>query len=130
MGGKTGQPTSVSLLRQHQRVLTSSLAPSQLLLLELIFEKQELFRLQLLLAHLSDSLALCLYQSLMFQLFENFGFIFVLRWLKGKINVSFLRQKRQVDSFSPQAEGEGEGREGGKREQGGLHWGDELGALG
>lgn len=84
VGGKAGQPTSVSLLRQHRGVLTSHLAPSQLLLLELIFEKQELFGLQLLLAHLSYPLALRLYQSLMFQFFENFGFIFVLRWLTGE----------------------------------------------
>lgn len=45
VGGKAGQPTSVSLLRQHWGVLTSHLAPSQLLFLELIFEKQELFGL-------------------------------------------------------------------------------------
>lgn len=45
VGGKAGQRTSVSLLRQHRRVLTSHLASSQLLLLELVFKKQELFRL-------------------------------------------------------------------------------------
>lgn len=43
VGRKAGEPASIRLLRQHCRVWTSHLASGQLLLLELIFEKQELF---------------------------------------------------------------------------------------